>query len=119
VIHVGPLGAGEVAKLANNAIMNTTRNVAIEVAEFARAYGVTEEKLLEVCATSSAESWVLDNWAYFDDHLREGRGADAPQVRESVEAASDRGVDLPICKAVAANAAQTFDRRAATIGSAS
>lgn len=66
VRHVGPLGSAEVAKLANNAIMHTTRLAAIEVMRFAAAYGVSEEMVRSVAKVSSADSWVLDNWSYFD-----------------------------------------------------
>lgn len=101
VRHVGPLGSAEVAKLANNTIMHTTRLAAIEVMRFAAAYGVSEEMVRSVAKVSSADSWVLDNWSYFDAQTKSAIGDDAPQIRNLLEAADYRGVDLPLCRATA------------------
>lgn len=103
VIHVGPLGSGQVAKLANNSITLTTRLAAIEIMRFTAAYGVSEAKLRAVAKASSADSWVLDNWSYFDDHTRAAHGDNAPQVCEAVEAGEARGLEMPLSRAVMAN----------------
>lgn len=104
VRHVGPLGSAEVAKLANNAIMHTTRLAAIEAMRFAAAYGVTEDMVRAVAKVCSADSWVLDHWAYFDAQTKLAIGDDAPQIRDALEAAGHRDVDLPLCRAAAGNA---------------
>lgn len=101
VRHVGPLGSAEVAKLANNAIMHTTRLAAIEIMRFAAAYGVSEDMVRAVAKVCSADSWVLDNWGYFDAQTMLAIGDDAPQIRNALEAAEHRDIDLPLCRATA------------------
>jgi 3-hydroxyisobutyrate dehydrogenase len=109
--HVGPLGAAEVAKLVNNAIMHTTRLAAIEAMRFAASFGVSEEMIRAVAKLCSANSWVLDNWEYFDQQTLAAMGDDAPQIRDILEAASDVGVDLPLCRETARAAAAIESNR--------
>jgi 3-hydroxyisobutyrate dehydrogenase len=111
VIVVGPLGSGAVAKLANNTIMQATRNAALEVMAFAAAFGLSEAKIREACRAGSAQSWVLANWEYYDYQAARGAGAAAPQVRETVAAAAGRGVDLPLSRALLDLHPEAFRRR--------
>src|SRR5260370_6472845 len=61
IIHVGAVGAGEVAKLCNNLISGT---VAVPVSESFRiveAFGVDPQILTSVIAKSSGATWVMEH----------------------------------------------------------
>lgn len=71
-LYLEALGGGEVAKLANNAVMTATRLATTESFAFGRAFGVSEENLAKAIAISSGNSWALENWGYFDEQLASG-----------------------------------------------
>lgn len=100
-LYLDALGGGEVAKLANNAIMTVTRLATIESLEFGRAFGVSEENLAEAIKISSGGSWVLDNWEYFDEQLRSGftLRMSSKQSREIIETAENRDVHMRMTEA--------------------
>lgn len=62
IFHMGDVGMGEVAKLANNTMaiinMHTTR----EGLRLARLAGIDEKKMLEVVKVSTGASWAAENW---------------------------------------------------------
>lgn len=96
------LGAGAVAKLANNAIMSTTRAVVTEIMEFASAYGLSEADLRKAVSTSSGACWVVDNWDYFDQHVMSGyalRGLGEAQADEVIGMAAEKGLHLNMVRA--------------------
>lgn len=100
-LYLNALGGGEVAKLANNAIMTVTRLATIESLEFGRAFGVSEEDLAKAVMISSGGSWVLDNWEYFDEQLRSGftLRMSSKQSKEILETAESRDVRMRMTEA--------------------
>lgn len=100
-LYLDALGGGEVAKLANNAIMTVTRLATIESLDFGRSFGVSEVDLAEAIRISSGGSWVLDNWAYLDEQLRSGftLRMSGKQSKEIVEAAEKRNVRMRMTEA--------------------
>lgn len=63
ITHLGPSGAGQLAKLANNVGIAVTMRAVYEAVSFARANGIAEGQMLELLGTGAARSWVADNWA--------------------------------------------------------
>ena len=61
VIHVGPVGSGEVAKLCNNLIAGVTAVAVSEAFRIAEGFGVDAKTVTEVIAKSSGNTWVMEN----------------------------------------------------------
>jgi 3-hydroxyisobutyrate dehydrogenase len=101
-LYFGTLGGGEVAKLANNAIMTVTRRAASEVMAFAAAYGLSEEDVQKVVAISSGQSYVTDNWEYFTEQIRNGTAMrlGPKQAREIIAMADAKGVRMRMLETV-------------------
>jgi 3-hydroxyisobutyrate dehydrogenase-like beta-hydroxyacid dehydrogenase len=101
-MYFGTLGGGEIAKLANNAMMSVTRRAAAEVMAFAAAYGLSEDDVKRAAAISSGASWVLDNWEYFDEQHRNGTilRLGGRQAEEIIAAAADKGVRMRMLEAI-------------------
>jgi 3-hydroxyisobutyrate dehydrogenase-like beta-hydroxyacid dehydrogenase len=59
VVHLGPLGAGLVGKLANNLIIGVGRLAIGEAFAMARQAGVPLERLYHTLRTCTADSWML------------------------------------------------------------
>ena len=59
IIHVGAIGAGEVAKLCNNLISGSALIAVAEAFRIGEAYGVDPQVLTEVIAKSSGATWVM------------------------------------------------------------
>lgn len=61
IIHVGAVGAGEVAKLCNNLIAGVAIAAVSEAFRIGEAYGVDLTILTEVIAKSSGATWVMQH----------------------------------------------------------
>jgi 3-hydroxyisobutyrate dehydrogenase len=61
VIHVGPVGSGEVAKLCNNLIAGVAAVAVSEAFRIAEGFGVDPRVLTEVIAKSSGHTWVMEH----------------------------------------------------------
>jgi 3-hydroxyisobutyrate dehydrogenase len=61
IIHVGPVGAGEVAKLCNNLIAGVAIVAVSEAFRIGEAYGVDLRILTDVIAKSSGGTWVMQH----------------------------------------------------------
>jgi 3-hydroxyisobutyrate dehydrogenase len=60
-IHVGAVGAGEVAKLCNNLISGSALVAVAEAFRIGEAFGVDPQVLTSVIAKSSGATWVMEN----------------------------------------------------------
>jgi 3-hydroxyisobutyrate dehydrogenase len=60
IIHVGPVGAGEVAKLCNNLIAGVAAVAVSEAFRIAEAFGVDHKILTDVISKSSGNTWVME-----------------------------------------------------------
>lgn len=100
-LYLDALGGGEAAKLANNAIMTVTRLAVVESMELGRAYGLSEEKLIEAIKISSGACFTIDNWGYFDDQVRNGLTlrASLKQTVEILDMAEQKGVRMRMTEA--------------------
>jgi len=61
IIHVGAVGAGEVAKLCNNLIAGVAIVAVSEAFRIGEAYGVDLKTLTTVIAKSSGATWVMEH----------------------------------------------------------
>ena len=61
IIHVGAVGAGEVAKLCNNLISGTVAVAVSEAFRIGEAFGVDPQILTDVIAKSSGATWVMEH----------------------------------------------------------
>jgi 3-hydroxyisobutyrate dehydrogenase len=61
IIHVGAVGAGEVAKLCNNLISGSALIAVAEAFRIGEAFGVDPQILTSVIAKSSGGTWVMEH----------------------------------------------------------
>ena len=77
IIHVGPVGSGEVAKLCNNLIAGVAAVAVSEAFRIAEGFGVDPKVLTDVIAQSSGNTFVMEHM-----HPVPGLVATAPATRE-------------------------------------
>src|SRR6266849_3175498 len=63
IFHLGPAGAGQVAKMVNNLILWACISVNDEGLRLGRALGVDPERLFEALRHGSAQNWAMDTRA--------------------------------------------------------
>jgi len=63
IFHLGPAGAGQVAKMVNNLILWACISVNDEGLRLGRALGVDPERLREALRHGSAQNWAMDTQA--------------------------------------------------------
>jgi len=61
VIHVGPVGSGEVVKLCNNLIAGVAAVAVSEAFRIAEGFGVDPNVVTEVISKSSGHTWVMEH----------------------------------------------------------
>jgi 3-hydroxyisobutyrate dehydrogenase len=61
VIHMGAVGAGEVAKLCNNLIAGVVTVAVSEAFRIAEGFGVDARLLTQVIANSSGRTWIMEH----------------------------------------------------------
>jgi 3-hydroxyisobutyrate dehydrogenase len=121
VVHLGPVGAGAAAKLANQLVMFTALSGLYEALDLTAAYGVAETDILAALSTGTADTWVGRNWGFFDQTAADYDQAGVPQqsrpwrkdLAEIADAARDRGLQLPLAELIAGTVAEQIERRAA------
>lgn len=62
ITYLGPSGAGQLAKLANNIGIAMTMRAVHESLSFAGANGIPADQMLGLLASGAARSWIADNW---------------------------------------------------------
>ncbi len=101
VHHCGGIGMGQVAKLANQALVVTHFRLLEEARSMADSYGMNLEQLMDVLRQSTGTSWVVENWdvlASLWPHLE-------PLAKKDVDlcipAAKKNDVSMPILQTTA------------------
>jgi len=61
IIHVGPVGSGEIAKLCNNLIAGVAAVAVSEAFRIAEGFGVDPKVLTDVISKSSGNTWVMEH----------------------------------------------------------
>jgi 3-hydroxyisobutyrate dehydrogenase-like beta-hydroxyacid dehydrogenase len=109
VEHVGPVGAGQVVKIANNMLGAGNRAMIYQALEFIRPFGIPEERALELWQQGSADSWQLRHLKFRDRFLEQHvpqRGAEVfnymtKDVFAAVVVAREHHIHLPLAAMVA------------------
>ena len=84
VIHLGPVGAGQVAKLLNNLVFTAQITLALETFSFGEALGVSPAALAQVLANGSGGSQAAAILSFTDFDLSGIRQVAAPLLRKDV-----------------------------------
>jgi 3-hydroxyisobutyrate dehydrogenase len=69
IVHLGPLGSGQVAKILNNLLFSANLGSAISTLELGESLGVSRDKLCEVVNRGSATSKAVGSIAAFGGSL--------------------------------------------------
>jgi 3-hydroxyisobutyrate dehydrogenase len=68
---LGPSGAGCAGKLANQLMTFCNQLGALEAMKLARHYDISEEAVCEAAQRGTGDSWIVRNWGFFDNLMRE------------------------------------------------
>jgi 3-hydroxyisobutyrate dehydrogenase-like beta-hydroxyacid dehydrogenase len=120
VLHVGPVGAGAAAKLANQLTMFANLAGVYEAIDFANAHGVATDALLTALETSLGDSWIARN---LDFWVRTAAAYDAggtpvsarpwsKDLAEVVQAARAADVPVPLAGWLAQTVAERVETHA-------
>ncbi len=112
VVHLGSVGVGQIAKIANNVAIAVTLRGVREALDLAAAHGITSDDMLPVLTSGGADSWVARSWraigASADDYPGGARGLGNlthKDVSLALTLAREAGISIPS----AAVAAQLLD----------
>lgn len=94
--HMGPLGAGQTAKLLNNLLFSTNLKQAAEIVAMAEAQGIDPRLAAEVICQSSGGSMAMGLFrtASPEQMLAGARKYMVKDVQAAAEAACDAGLDI-------------------------
>ncbi|WP_433528448.1 3-hydroxyisobutyrate dehydrogenase [Micromonospora sp. CA-263727] len=62
IIHCGPAGAGQAAKICNNMVLGISMIAVSEAFLLGRSLGLSDQALFDVASTSSAQCWALTSY---------------------------------------------------------
>jgi 3-hydroxyisobutyrate dehydrogenase len=103
IYHMGPVGSGLVGKLVNNLIALGSYALQLEAMQLAAAYGVDEDTVATVVATSMGDNRGMRTWGRHDRKRAEraAQGVDWSErmgrdLQEAAIAAGQRDVLLPL-----------------------
>ena len=107
VIHAGPLGAGQAAKICNNMILGATMAATCEAFVLARKLGLDLQTFFDISSKASGQSWSMTSYAPVPgvgpetpaDHDYEGGFAAALMLKDlklAEEAAQQVGAYTPM-----------------------
>ncbi|WP_343945492.1 NAD(P)-dependent oxidoreductase, partial [Pseudonocardia zijingensis] len=121
VLHVGPVGAGAAAKLANQLTMFANLAGVYEAIDFATAHGVETAALLSALETSLGDSWIARNLDFWDRTAAAYDESGTPvasrpwskDLAEVVQAARAADVAVPLAGWLAQTLAARVEARAA------
>ena len=106
ILHVGPSGAGNVAKLVNNMLVASHMITTLEAVKLAQAAGVSAEDALRVVNSATGRSAISEihfpNWVLprsFNSGFT--TGLMRKDVRLALELAAATGCDMPLSTRVA------------------
>jgi 3-hydroxyisobutyrate dehydrogenase len=62
IVHAGPAGNGQAAKVCNNMILGATMIAVCEGFALAEKLGLSQQTLFDICSKSSAQSWAMTTY---------------------------------------------------------
>lgn len=110
LFHVGPAGAGNAGKLANNLLSLGGNILQIEALQLAAAYGISEDDATQFITVSAGDSRGIRTWGRYDRARRSHNLAGTPamydlqskDVRNAAIAAGERSITLPVTAGIGA-----------------
>lgn len=102
VVYLGEAGNGELGKLINNQIGITVASMVQQMMTVARAYGLSEQQVLDITEIGTGKCWATWTWPYFDALLPSHQLGPAmcrlgcKDLLDAQAAALRKGVGLPI-----------------------
>lgn len=103
IVHVGGIGAGQLAKLANNMVLAITMQAVHEALTLGREAGIDPGALLQVLGSGAADSWTVRHWRDIGESARvypggaEGVAAlTHKDLALALAAAEHAGIDVPV-----------------------
>ena len=69
IYHLGPIGAGQSMKIANNVMLHMNHLIVLEALRFARSQGLDDAEVIKVANVSTSSSWVTQTWGIMDDMM--------------------------------------------------
>jgi 3-hydroxyisobutyrate dehydrogenase len=120
VIHAGPGGSGQAAKIVNNMLLGVTMVGTCEAFLLAQKLGLDPQTFFDISSVSSGQSWSMTSYAPLPgvgpetpaDHDYQGGFATALMLKDlrlAMEAAQGANADTPM----GARAAELYERFAA------
>lgn len=121
---MGPVGAGAATKLAQQLMIYCNQLAALEAMRLAGAHGIDEEQLARLARLSTADSWVIRNWGFFDRLMREHPQAGSDELYrffskdlfDVVVTAREDGLSLPLAGLASQLVRPAFQERARWLG---
>jgi 3-hydroxyisobutyrate dehydrogenase-like beta-hydroxyacid dehydrogenase len=117
IFHMGEVGMGEVAKLANNLMAIVNMQSTREGLRLARLAGIEEQKMLEVVKASTGNSWAVQSWEAMRQvvqHYTTGPKGMAQvgykDISLAVAVGHDVGASLPVAALVSQLMEQLFQQ---------
>ena len=95
VMRCGDIGAGQVMKLANNAIVLSTFSLLLEVRDLVATYGMDLDNFMEILNRSTGRSVVSESFPMPKGRLKM-LGMPEKDVSTCLQLAQDLGVSLPM-----------------------
>lgn len=103
IVHMGPVGSGQLAKLINQLLFNTTMASIAEILPLAVKLGLEPRKVLEVATTGTGRSFGLE---FFGPRIIEGRfdqgypiGQAYKDMISAAEICAQQRIPLPMVQA--------------------
>lgn len=102
ILHCGDTGMGQVAKLANQALVVSHFQLLKEARSMADSYGMDLDVLMSAVRQSTGNSWVAENWDFLESMWPHLAPLAEKDVALCLAAANKNGVAMPILESTTA-----------------
>ncbi|CAN5119161.1 NAD(P)-dependent oxidoreductase [soil metagenome] len=89
IVHLGPLGAGQVTKILNNLLLSANLGTAMSLLDLSEGLGVSRSRMCEVITRGSASSIALQSLAAFGGKTAELAPLAGALLQKDVQLAAD------------------------------
>jgi 3-hydroxyisobutyrate dehydrogenase len=105
IFHCGPVGMGQIVKLANNGLVASQFILVQEVRAMAQAHGMDLAQLMAIINRSTGASFVVENWDFLASNWQHMGPMAMKDMKLCLAAAEAEGVPMPLVEAAGALAA--------------
>ena len=99
IFHCGPIGMGQVVKLANNGLVASQFQLVQEVRAMAEAYEMDLNALMKIIGQSTGTSFVVENWEFLETNWRHMGRMAKKDIDLCLAAAKAKNVSMPLVEA--------------------